>query len=211
MSVFISFEGLDGSGKSTQAVMLAAALRARHRFVLETREPGGTPLGERIRELILDPGSPAPTPRAMALLLSAARAQLVEEVIRPALESGTIVITDRYADSTIAYQSFGLGLNRDVLEEITSFATTGVRPDRVILVDIEPETAMQRSKNRGSRDRLDAQTLAFHRRVRDGYEYLAARQPDLWYRVDGAQSMETVHRCVLAAVEPILCEKAEAR
>ncbi len=211
MSLFISFEGLDGSGKSTQAVMLAAALRARDRFVLETREPGGTPLGERIRELILDPSSPAPTPRAMALLLCAARAQLVEEVIRPALESGTIVITDRYADSTIAYQSFGLGLNREALEALTSFTTTGVRPDRVILVDIEPETAMQRSKNRGSRDRFDAQTLAFHRRVRDGYEYLVAREPEIWSRVDGAQSVETVHRCVLAAVEPILCEKAEAR
>ncbi len=211
MSLFISFEGLDGSGKSTQAVMLAAALRACDRLVLETREPGGTPLGERVRELILDPSSPAPTPRAMALLLSAARAQLVEEVIRPALELGTTVITDRYADSTIAYQSFGLGLNREALEAITSFTTTGVRPDRVILVDIEPETAMQRSKNRGRRDRLDAQTLAFHRRVRDGYEFLAAREPQLWSRVDGAQSVETVHRCVLAAVEPILCEKAEAR
>jgi len=211
MSLFISFEGLDGSGKSTQAVMLAAELRARGLPVLETREPGSTPLGERLRELILDPGSPAPTPRAMALLLSAARAQLVEEVIRPALESGATVITDRFADSTIAYQSFGLGLNRDALEELTSFTTTGLRPGRVILVDIAPEIAMQRSKNRGDRDRLDAQTLAFHRRVRDGYQYLAAGEPERWRRVDGAQSVENVHRCVLVAVEPILCEKADPR
>lgn len=204
MPFFISFEGPDGSGKSTQARRLAASLRERGYPVTETREPGGTPLGDRIRQLVLDSAGPAATPLAMALLMSASRAQLVEEVINPALREGRIVITDRYADSTMAYQSAGHGLDRDVVESLTTIATGGLRPDLVIYVDVTPEVGLQRVRSRGIDNRLDREALDFHRRVRTRYRELIEAEPARWIVIDGFHSPHDVQADIMRAVEPIL-------
>lgn len=208
MAFFVSLEGTDGSGKSTQASLLARWLRLKGHQVTETREPGGTPLGDRVRELILDPGQPDSTPLTMALLLSASRAQLVSEVIRPALDAGRIVVADRYADSTVAYQSFGLGLDLSTVHELTRLATGGLRPDVIIYVDVEPETGMARIAARGTRNRLDTEALDFHRRVREGYRKLIAADPDRWVTVDGMAGPGSVERAIIEAIEPRLDEVA---
>jgi dTMP kinase len=209
MPLFITFEGPDGSGKSTQARLLATYLRARGCPVTETREPGGTPMGERLRELFLSPESPSATPLAMTFLLSAARTQHVTEVIEPALRRGHIVVCDRFADSTLAYQSFGEGVALDDVLELTRIATRGVRPDVSIFVDIPPEIGLERVDRRGARNRLDAQALAFHRRVHDGYIQLIRRAPARWICVDGAEPPDAVHRDIVAALEPMLEREAE--
>jgi dTMP kinase len=204
LSLFITIEGPDGSGKSTQATLLVDTLRDRGLPVVATREPGGTALGDRIRELILDPDGPAPTPRAMALLYSASRAQLVETVIRPALARGEIVVADRYADSTIAYQGFGLGLPAGEIRTITAFATGGLKPNLTIYVDIDPGRGLERTANRGRQDRLDAQNLDFHRRVREAYRALMRAEPERWVCVDGSVSPEAVQTAIMEAIEPRL-------
>lgn len=204
MPLFISFEGPDGSGKSTQARLLAAALMQRGFAVCETREPGGTAIGEKIRELLLAPDSPPATPLTMALLLSASRSQLVADVIRPALQSGQIVVADRFADSTLAYQAFGLGLHASVVEELTAIATGGTQPDVSIYVDIEPAAGLERVSMRGSRNRMDAQTLQFHRHVREGYLEIITQAPQRWICVDGAAPVEAVHDAIVRRLEPVL-------
>lgn len=204
MALFVSFEGPDGGGKSTQARLLAAALRLRGYRVTETREPGGTPLGERLRDVILNPESPPATPLAMTLLLSAARAQLVHDVIKPALHSGGIVIADRFADSTVAYQAFGLGLNLDTVRDLTHIATEGLQPDIVLYVDVLPEVGLGRVATRTEWNRLDAQNREFHERVRQGYLQLARDDPDRWIVIDGNAPAEAVHRTVLRAIDPLL-------
>jgi dTMP kinase len=208
--MFITFEGPDGSGKSTQARLLAEALRARGHDVVETHEPGGTPLGVRLRELILDKTSPDPTPVAMVMLLSASRAQLVKQVIRPALAAGKIVIADRYADSTVAYQSFGLGVPRKDVAAVTAVATGGLVPDLTIYVDIQPESGLQRVRSRGATNRLDEKELAFHRRVRNGYFVLMREEPDRWVKIDGGGSPGAVQAAIMEEIEPRLGEVAGA-
>lgn len=211
MPLFISFEGPDGSGKSTQARLLAAALRERGRRVTETREPGATPLGEQIREVLLHGDGPPATPLAMAFLLSAARTQLVTEVISPALQEGQIVITDRFADSTIAYQACGLGLDESTVRILTDIATGKLYPDVVVYVDIEPVMGLQRISARGPGNKLDDQALSFHQRVRAGYLRLARNQPERWLVIDGASSPNTVHDAIMQAIEPHLEEAVYAR
>ncbi len=210
MPLFVTFEGPDGSGKSTQAPLLAAAWRERGRDVVETREPGGTPLGERIRELLLDPEAPRPIPLAMALLLSASRAQLLSDVILPALGRGDIVICDRYADSTMAYQSYGLGLDTEVVRDMTAIATNGVQPDVSIFVDIPVEVGLRRVAARGALNRLDAETVLFHQNVRAGYLQIIAREPERWLVVDGTQAIEVIHEQIVAALTPLLGKVATA-
>ncbi|MGI8968191.1 MAG: dTMP kinase [Chloroflexota bacterium] len=204
MSLFITFEGPDGSGKSTQAHRLAARLRTRGLPIVETREPGGTALGDRLRTLILDQGSPEATPLAMALLLSASRAQLVADVIRPSLAAGTIVIADRYADSTLAYQAFGLGVDLSVARELVGIATGGLRPDITIYVDVPPQVAYQRMHQRGGHNRLDARPEEFHRRVRQGYQQLISEDPQRWIVIDGANHADSVETAIMRAIEPKL-------
>ncbi len=201
MPLFISFEGPDGSGKSTQAKMLAEALRARGLGVVETREPGGTPLGEGIRNLILDPASPEMSPLAMALLMSASRAQLLREIILPALGGGKIVIVDRYADSTLAYQSYGLGLDAEVVRNMTAIATDGVQPDVTVYVDVPVEVGLERVAARGMGNRLDAKTVAFHQRVRSGYLDMVQQDPERWFQINGAAHPDQVHREIMALLE----------
>lgn len=204
MALFVSFEGPDGSGKSTQARLLAASIRERGHVVVETREPGGTAVGEGIRKLLLDPALPRPTPLAMALLLSASRAQLLSDIILPALGRGEVVVCDRYADSTMAYQSYGLGLDSEVVQNLTVIATDGVQPDVSVYVDVPVEVGLQRVAARGELNRLDAETLQFHEKVRAGYYRIIDREPERWLVVDGSLPIETIHQQIITSITTVL-------
>lgn len=204
MSLFITIEGPDGSGKSTQARLLADALRERGFPVLTTREPGGTPVGEAIRNIVLHRDQMPGTPTTVALLYATSRSELVRTVIRPTLESGTSVVADRYADSTIAYQSFGQGVPLEITRCLADIATGGLRPDATVYVDILPERGLQRLAGRTGRNWLDRESLDFHTRVREGYLQMIADDPDRWLRVDGDAPPQAVHSAILRALEPIL-------
>jgi dTMP kinase len=196
--MFVSFEGVDGSGKSTQARLLAERLREEGREVVLTREPGGTALGEEVRALLLHGERIAPW--AEAALFAAARAQLVDEVIRPALARGADVVSDRYLDSSLAYQGGGRGLGRGPVEEVNRFATGGLLPDQVVLLDLDPAEGLRRRQ--GNRDRIEAQDLGFHRRVRDAFRELAAGDPKRFAVVDAAGPVaEVAGRVHAAALE----------
>lgn len=196
--VFVSFEGIDGSGKSTQAQMLAEALRQHGREVVLIREPGGTDLGERIRSLLLDPEMEI-DPRAELLLFSAARAQLVAHVIEPALARGAIVIADRFFDSSTAYQGAGRGVASTAwLDAFHSFVTAGRSPDRTYLIDVDLETANERRGNRRA-DRMESGGGAFFQRVREAYLQLGESKRILV--LDGTLPPDGLHRSVLADFE----------
>jgi dTMP kinase len=183
--VFITFEGTEGSGKSLQTRLLVDRLRARDVPVLATHEPGGTPLGDQLREIVLLRDDLQVAPRAEALLMNASRAQLVDRVIRPALERGEVVVCDRFADSTLVYQGSGRGLDIHALSSVISFATAGLRPDMTILLDLPVEIGLARKHTRAGWNRFEAEALTFHARVRDGYHALAQAEPARWRCVDG--------------------------
>jgi dTMP kinase len=212
----IVLEGPDGAGKSVQASLLAAHLRARGHRVTLTREPGGTRLGEAVRDVLLDPGPVARGPMADALLFNAARSQLVTEVIRPALERGEMVVCDRYAASSAAYQGHGSAVGQAELATLAELATGGLAPDLVILIDVPVEVGLAR-RDAG---RADEQTrfedelrhdLAFHRRVRAGYLGMAAADPERWRVVDGEAPSEAVSREVSRAVDAFLLQPGDHR
>ena len=209
MGFFLTFEGPDGSGKSTQARMLAHALRERGQHVVETREPGGTPVGEAVRRVLLDIDGPDMSPLTMALLLSASRAQLVSDVISPALQAGASVIADRFSDSTLAYQSYGFGLDLTVVRELAVIATAGLVPLISIFVDVPVEIGLERIGRRGSRNRLDVSDPTFHERVRNGYLREIERAPERWIVVDGTAEPDTVHGAILTQLAPLLEEVAQ--
>jgi dTMP kinase len=188
--LFVAFEGGEGVGKSTQIVRAATWLRARGRSVLETREPGGTPLGQELRRLVLDPDGHLITPRAEALLYAADRAHHVDTVIRPALVEGHDVLTDRYVDSTLAYQGAGRGL--DDARVVTGWATGGLLPHLTVLLDLDPRVGLQRAGARASLDRLEGASLAFHEAVRDGFLALAAEAPGRYVVLDAALPEDAV-------------------
>ncbi len=186
--MFITLEGPEGSGKSMQICEMAEFLRGQGKQVLTTREPGGTFIGDQIREVIMRMDNTMMSPRAEILLFCAARAQIVEEVIRPNLDKGLIVISDRYADSTLAYQGHGHGLDLDTLKLILRFATGGLKPDLTLLLDVDVEEGLKRRRIGGGEwNRLDAQQLAFHQRVRQGYLKMAAEEPDRWRVINARQ------------------------
>jgi dTMP kinase len=200
---FITIEGPEGAGKTTQAARLEEFLRTGGTDVFRTREPGGTPLGERLRELLLATGRTAIRiePLADALLFSAARRQLVVDVIRPALDSGTTVVCTRYADSTIAYQGYGAGLPVDELRRLEELATGGLRPDLSILLDVTPEVGLRR-KAPDDRTRFELGfDLDFHRRVRDGFLEIARSEPDRFAVLDASASARQVWDALRRAVE----------
>jgi len=193
LSLFITFEGPEGSGKTTQARLLVEYLRARGYPVLYTREPGGTEISEQIRHVILSTRNKAMQSEAEVLLFSAARAQIVAELIRPALAGGKIVICDRYADSTMAYQGYGLGLDLGALRAITRFATGGLVPERTFYVDVPVEVGLAR-RQRGEMNRLDQKEVAYHTRVRNGYLALIQAEPHRFIVIDGSQTIEQVQQ-----------------
>jgi dTMP kinase len=208
MGIFITFEGPEGSGKTTQIGLLAAHLRAKGHDVLTTREPGGTRIGDQIRAVLHDIANVEMVPEAESLLYSASRAQLVGQVIRPALAQGTIVLSDRYADSTTAYQGYGRGLDLDLLKQITEFATGGLTPHLTIYLDCPVEEGLDRKRRAsaleaGEWNRLDQETVEFHRRVRQGYLTLAADEPDRWLLLDAGRSVEGLQGEIQRAVEKL--------
>jgi dTMP kinase len=203
--MFITFEGLDGSGKTTQLAILAAYLQEQGIQFLQTREPGGTDIGDQIRGCLHDVANTAMAPAAEILLYSASRAQLVAEVIRPGLAAGAIVLCDRYADSTMAYQGYGRGLDLEALAFITRFATGGLRPDLTLLFDLDPQRGLDRRTTFGEEmNRMDLQTEAFYQRVRDGYAALAAHEPERWVVIPADRPAEYVQ----ADVRRIVRERA---
>lgn len=201
--LFITFEGGEGSGKSTQIARLAARLRALGGEPLVTREPGGTPLAEGIRALLLD-SSVAPGALSEALLMEAARADLVHTVIRPALAAGRDVLCDRYADSTLAYQGAGRGLDAAMLAAWNAAATGGLQPDLTFLFDLDPEVGLARRTNAGmSTNRLDRESLGFHQRVRARFLEIAASEPGRWIILDATASHDELEGRVWDAFEAL--------
>jgi dTMP kinase len=193
VSLFITFEGGEGSGKSSHAVALAAALRTRGRQVVETREPGGTAAGAAIRSLLLGSEATPLTGLAELFLYCADRAQHVAELIRPALDEGQIVVCDRFSDSTIAYQGYGRGLDLDVVRSLDAQARAGLTPSLTFLLDCPVEVGLGRAKARAAaRDRFERETLAFHERVRAGFAALAREAPERIVVVDSTGPVATV-------------------
>ena len=200
---FIAIEGGEGSGKSSVHAALGATLRMRGRAVLLTREPGGTPLGEQIRSLVLAQTS-VETEVTELLLFEAARAQLVAKVIRPALARGDVVICDRFAASSVAYQGFGRGLGRDLVERANAIATGGLRPDLTLLLDLPAADGLARRAGAGAANHFDVETLAFHERVRAGYHDLANDYPDTWRVIDASPPVDDViATCEVVVIELI--------
>ena len=201
---FFTFEGIDKSGKTTQAKVLADRLKEMSREVVLTLEPGGTDLGREIRSLVVEGKTGENiSDRAEVLLFAADRAQHVWEVIRPALEAGKIVISDRYTDSTLAYQGYGRGLNLDWLAALQEKATGGLRPHRTFLVDVDLETSRARGGLRGA-DRLETGSEALYKRIRNGYFVLAQQEPDRLIRVDGTLPIEGLSDQIYGLVAEVI-------
>jgi len=207
--LFITFEGNEGSGKSTQARVLAERLRAEGFTVLESQEPGGSPIGLKIRSVLLDPANRDLSPTAEMLLMFAARAQNVDQWILPALAAGTIVVSDRFTDSTLAYQGAGRGLGAEVVLEVDRVACRGLVPDLTICVDIDVEAGLRRAHSRNAAEssnetRLDEEEVDFYRKARAEYFRLAEEEPKRFKLVDGTPDLETVAREVWGIVAPLL-------
>ena len=190
--MFITLEGPEGSGKSTQIRRLAKRLEAMGYPVITTREPGGTPIGDQIRHVLVRLENKELHPRTEILLFLAARAQLVEQLIKPALLNGKIILCDRYGDSTLAYQGYGHGLDLDKLRQMLDFATDHLKPDLTILLDLDVKIGLMRKKAEDEWNRLDAYEVLFHERVRQGYLQLAAEEPERWRIVDASQGIDAV-------------------
>lgn len=205
--MFITFEGPEGSGKSSQIPPLADHLRELGYSVITTREPGGTEIGDQVRAVLMRLENTQMHPRTETLLFLAARAQLVEQCIRPELARGSLVISDRYADSTLAYQGYGHGNDLVDLRQLLAFATGNLWPDLTLLLDIDPEQGLQRRRTGGEWNRLDAYALAFHRRVWQGYRELALRDPQRWVVIDASRPFEVVQHEIRAAITRRLAEQ----
>lgn len=205
--MFITLEGPDGSGKTSQVAPLAEYLENEGYSILVTREPGGTPIGNQIRSLLFDLEHTEMHPRTETLLFLASRAQLVAQVIRPHLAGNGIVLSDRYVDSTLAYQGYGHGHDIEQLRSLLEFATGGLRPDLTILFDLDVEIGLRRRAGGGDWNRLDAYGLAFHQRVREGYHQLAQSEPQRWVVIDAQQPPEQVQ----AAARKSIINKLKAK
>ncbi len=208
MKRFITFDGIEGCGKTTQIRLAEVWLLERGISVLATAEPGGTPLGRKIREILLNRGSCLIGAEAELLLFAAARAQHVREAILPALEKGEWVLCDRFADATLAYQGFGRGLDAGFIRTLNAFSGQGLEPERTLLFDLPVEVGLARAKKRASgllpevaEDRFEQEERAFHGRIREGYLALAAAEPERFRIIDGAGSVETVQREVCRCLE----------
>ena len=206
--MFITFEGIDGCGKSTHLRLLAEELRMRGLAPVCTLEPGGTAIGQRIREVLLSNESKGLSPLAELMLYAADRAQHVTEVISPAIEAGLIVMSDRHTDSTVAFQGYGRGLDLKLIEELNSLATAGVSPDLTLLFEITPDIAQRRFEGRTGEKknrmtRFEDEAREFHGRVCEGYTRLAAADPERIRVIDASGSVEETHSKLLGVVNPI--------
>lgn len=206
MSLFITFEGPEGGGKTTQLRLLAAALEQQGHQVVATREPGGTLIGNAIRSILLDPHHTSMSPRTEALLFNAARAQLIDEIIYPALAAKKIVLCDRFADSTLAYQGYGRNLSLPDLQSLITYATLGLRPHLTIFLDIPALEGLRRKSQSAEWNRMEAEQLAFHQRVRDGFYTLMATDPARWLVVDATQSLAQIQQIIAQRVANLLRE-----
>jgi len=201
--MFITLEGPEGSGKTRQIAPLADFLRQQGYPVLVTREPGGTLIGDQVRAILSDLYNTAMRPRTEILLFQASRAQLVEQVILPHLEAGGVVLCDRYADSTLAYQGYGHQVDLEQLRALIAFATGGLKPDLTLLLDMDVEEGLRRKTQGGEWNRLDAYELSFHQRVRQGYLQMVQAEPERWVVIDAVQPPEQVQ----AAVRKMVMER----
>jgi len=200
--LFLTLEGPEGSGKSTQCKLLAEHLTSLSHNVLLTREPGGTEISQQVRQIIMDMKNKSMFPATEFLLFSSARAQLVREKIRPHLNGGGIVISDRYFDSSLAYQGYGHGLPLDSIRAITAFATDNLTPDLTLLLDIDPERGLRRRQSNNEEwNRLDDYELAFHRRVRDGFFELVKATPERWRVINADKNVEELQKEIREIVE----------
>jgi len=206
--MFITLEGPEGSGKSSHITPLADAIRQAGYAVVITREPGGTPIGDEIRDTLLNLKNIAMHPTTEILLFQASRAQHVHELILPSIRAGKVVLCDRFADSTMAYQGYGHQTDLEQLAQIIRFATGGLQPDLTLLLDVDIEIGLKRrSSDQESWNRLDAKEKAFHQRVRQGYLKMSASQPERWAIVDASQSMEQVQQTLIRVVLNRLAER----
>lgn len=197
--MFITVEGPDGSGKTTQLNLLVEALNSKGYEVVVTREPGGTTVGNSIREVLLSPEHHEMTPRVEMMLYAASRAQNVDQIIRPALARGAVVLCDRFVDASIAYQGYGLQYDMDQIESLNEWATSGITPDVTFLFDLTPQRAQERMKDRGQLDRIESRDQAFHQRVYEGFHALLNKYPKRMILIDADQSVECIHDEVLDA------------
>lgn len=200
--LFIAFEGGDGAGKSTQSRLLAEALRQRGMVVTQTREPGGTEIGEKLRSLVLDHGHGEIDPRTEALMYAAARAAHVEQLIRPALARGEAVITDRYIDSSVAYQGIGRGLGTREVRDLNAWATASLWPDFTVVLDVDPAEGRAR-RAPGGEDRLESEPDSFHAQVRKAYLDAAAAAPERYLVIDARQEVQVIAGLILERVEQV--------
>ena len=199
--LLITFEGIDFSGKSSQLHLLGDYLAGRGHEVLYLREPGGTAISESIRDILLDNANSSMAAEAELLLYAAARAQVVAERILPFIRAGGIVLCDRYADSTTAYQGYGRGLDLAFVESLNNFATRNRKPDMTVLIDIQPELAIKRRKTGDTLDRMENQTLEFHQKVRSGYLTIAQSQPERCYVIAGTQDIGSIHKQIVTYIK----------
>lgn len=206
MSLFVTFEGPEGGGKTTQAARLAEHLSAQGLDVLLSREPGGTAIGEQIRRVLFSLENNEMQPQTEFLLFSASRAQLVRDVIRPHLSAGGLVISDRFYDSSLAYQGYGHRLDLDALRATTAFATSGLVPDLTLLLDLSVEEGLRRRQESGNWNRLDAYDLEFHHRVRNGYLEMVRANPERWVTIDADRPFDIVQAEIQRLVEARLSQ-----
>lgn len=199
--LFISMEGPDGAGKSTQIELLKGYLESKGYEIVITREPGGTKISETIRQVILNKEFNEMSPNTELLLYAAARAQLVEEVIRPALDSGKVVICDRFVESSVVYQGIARGLGIDTVYAVNEYALNGLRPQLTILLDLDGEEGIRRKKNQAELDRMEAESVEFHKHVAAGYRLLAELYPERIMRISATLPIEEIHDRIVAEVE----------
>jgi dTMP kinase len=206
--LFISFEGIEGTGKTTQSRLLAEYLKMRSFTVIQTSEPGGTPISLRIRELLLSLDSRGMDHMTELLLYNAARVQHIREVIVPALDRGDIVITDRFCDSTLAYQGYGRGIDKALVETLDMIATGGLRPDITLLLDTDVETGLRRNKAMNKNDRLELEEISFHEKVRQGFLDIALKEPERIKLIRCTENLEEVHEKITGVIAGFLKKPA---
>lgn len=203
--LFITFEGVDACGKSTQAQLLYQFLRKNDREVIRLRDPGATPISEAIRAILLDNKNSAMSPWAELLLYEAARAQMVDESIKPALRAGKIVVSDRFYDSTTAYQGYARGLDLESVKRANGIGSVGLTPDITFVIDVDPKIAVERKIKLGEpADRMEAEGFAFQQKVRSGYQKIAESNPQRVKRVDGNRSVEIIQQEIRRLISPLL-------